>query len=68
MNEIAWAGTSYSPYDEWIELYNPTAADISLASFTLFADDLSPYLPLSGTIPARGYYLIERKIRAKRMR
>ena len=61
MNEIAWAGTSYSPYDEWIELYNPTAADISLASFTLFADDLSPYLPLSGTIPARGYYLIERK-------
>lgn len=61
INEVAWMGTAQSPADEWIELYNPTDTDIALSSFTLFADSLSPYLPLSGYIPARGYYLIERK-------
>jgi len=62
INEIAWMGTSVSnSSDEWIELYNNTNADIPLSGWTLYAEDETPYIPLSGTIPANGYYLIERK-------
>ncbi|MDO8594229.1 MAG: lamin tail domain-containing protein [bacterium] len=59
VNEIAWAGTSASNAHQWIELYNRTSSDISLSNWTLYASDLSPYVPLSGTIAASGYYLIE---------
>ncbi|MDO8620038.1 MAG: hypothetical protein Q7R64_01665 [bacterium] len=60
VNEIAWAGTTASPFDEWVELYNRTGRDISLANIVFYASDLSPYIPLSGTIGANGYFLIER--------
>ncbi|GEM_PF-1134298 len=60
INEIAWAGTNASSFDEWVELYNRTGRAISLASMKLYANDLSPYIPLSGTIGANGYFLIER--------
>gem|GEM_PF-725367 len=60
INEVAWAGTS-SAYtsDEWIELYNPTAGDISLAGWTL-SDGGDINISLTGDIPAGGYYLLER--------
>src|SRR3989339_891702 len=61
INEIAWSGTDASAYDEWIELYNNTDENISLENWVLFAEDLSPYIPLSGSIPAKSFYLIERK-------
>ncbi|TSC67263.1 MAG: parallel beta-helix repeat-containing protein, partial [Parcubacteria group bacterium Gr01-1014_72] len=61
INEIAWNGSPASPSDEWIELHNRTGSDIPLDGWTLYADDFSPYLPLSGSIPAQGFYLIERK-------
>ncbi len=60
INEIAWAGTSASSFDEWVELYNRTGRAISLAGMKLYASDLSPYISLSGTISAGGYFLIER--------
>ena len=60
INEIAWAGTNASSFDEWVELYNRTGRDLSLAHFVLYASDLTPYIPLSGTIGAGGYFLIER--------
>jgi len=61
INEVAWAGTGTSSADEWIELYNRTDRIISFAAgWTLDAADGVPALPLSGTIGARGYYLIER--------
>ncbi len=60
INEIAWAGTSASSFDEFIELYNRTDYPISLANWKLYAQDLSPYLSLSGTIGAGSYFLIER--------
>ena len=60
INEIAWAGTSASPADEWIELYNKTGKQIALANWTLYAQDMVPYLNLSGSISANGYYLVER--------
>ncbi|MYL49901.1 competence protein ComEA [Halobacillus litoralis] len=60
ISEVAWMGTNVSYNDEWIELYNPTGADISLEGWNLNATDGSPVISLSGTIPAGGYYLLER--------
>jgi hypothetical protein len=60
INEIAWAGTSASYYDEWIELANNTGQAVDLGDWMLRADDGSPSIPLAGAIPARGFYLLER--------
>ncbi|MBI2055491.1 MAG: right-handed parallel beta-helix repeat-containing protein, partial [Candidatus Sungbacteria bacterium] len=62
INEIAWAGTADAATDdEWIELYNRTSQSISLSGWVLrSATDEKPYISLSGTIAAGGYYLIER--------
>jgi hypothetical protein len=60
INEVAWAGTQASPNDEWIELYNPGAVAINLTGWTLRSSDGSPDIPLSGTILAGDYYLLER--------
>ena len=62
INEVAWAGNSAAYYnDEWIELYNRTGKSINLANWILYsATDLKPYITLSGAVPARGYYLVER--------
>ncbi|NOY35625.1 MAG: hypothetical protein GXP44_01745 [bacterium] len=61
INEVAWSGTATSSADEWIELYNRTDRDINLSGWTLYSEtDMKPYIKLSKTIPAKGYYLIER--------
>ncbi len=60
VSEIAWMGTTTSYNDEWLELYNNTDSTISLDGWTLKATDDSPDIQLSGTIPAGGYYLLER--------
>lgn len=60
INEIAWAGTSANSADEWIELYNRSSKSVSIANWVLYAGDGVPYINLSGTISAGGYYLIER--------
>ncbi|WP_127015610.1 phospholipase D-like domain-containing protein [Anoxybacter fermentans] len=60
INEVAWVGTTYSTYDEWIELYNTTNSDIDLSGWTLNAVDGTPSINLSGIIPAKGYFLLER--------
>jgi len=61
INEIAWAGTTSSlSGDEWIELYNTTNASINLTGWTLTAADGTPTISLSGTIPAGGYFLLEK--------
>jgi hypothetical protein len=60
INEIAWSGTSAADTDEWIELYNNTNAPVSLAGWSLRAADFEPNITLTGIIPARGYYLLER--------
>ena len=63
INEIGWMGTGANyPSDEFIELYNRTSKTISLTNWVLYSKtDLSPYIQLSGAIPAKNYYLIERK-------
>jgi len=60
INEIAWMGTEADFNDEWIELYNKSDYNINLASLSLEAEDGSPSINLTGSIPAKGYYLIER--------
>ncbi|MBC7879209.1 MAG: DUF11 domain-containing protein [Anaerolineales bacterium] len=61
INEVAWAGTGSSATlanDEWIELYNPSNAAINITGWTLISASLN--ITLSGTIPAGGYFLLER--------
>lgn len=60
INEIAWMGTTNSANDEWIELYNNTKNPINLEGWVLKASDGTPEIKLSGTIPANGFYLLER--------
>ena len=60
INEIAWMGTAISPNDEWIELYNPTSSPIALTGWRIEAQDGTPSILLDGTIPASGYFLLER--------
>ncbi|WLD94271.1 phospholipase D-like domain-containing protein [Alkalihalobacillus sp. AL-G] len=60
INEAAWMGTNVSYNNEWIELYNPTGNPISLEGWTLSTADGTPSISLSGSIPAKDYYLLER--------
>lgn len=64
INEIAWAGTSASPTDEWIELYNSGNSEVDLVGWSLHGDPdgngNTRIILLSGIIPADGYFLIER--------
>lgn len=59
-NEVAWMGTSTSPNDEWIELYNDSEESINLEGWSIFSSDGSPTISLTGTIQSNGYYLLER--------
>lgn len=58
INEVGWAGTQASGYDEWIELYNPSGAEVDLSGWRLLLGDRE--VPLSGTVPPWGFYLLER--------
>ena len=60
INEIAWMGAGISYSDEWIELYNYTNLAITLDGWSLKAADGNPEITLTGTIPAKGFYLLER--------
>ncbi len=59
INEVAWAGTRASASDEWIELMNTTDDDVPLDGWTL-TDHGDIRVSLSGIIPKRGFYLLER--------
>jgi len=66
INEVAWAGTAASSSDEWIELYNPGSSPIDLTGWQLYGDNNvlnnvgDPNITLAGTIPAGGYFLLEK--------
>jgi hypothetical protein len=60
INEVAWMGGFASASDEWLELYNDGADSISLAGWKLAAEDGAPLISLSGSIPAGGFYIMER--------
>src|SRR3989344_2963940 len=62
VNEIAWAGTSASATDEWVELYNTENTPVDISSWQLVSTDDSPDIifPEGTIIQANSYFLIER--------
>ena len=61
INEIAWMGTIAGSSHEWIELYNNTENTVNLENWRLAESGGSAdIISLSGSIPSRGFYLIER--------
>ena len=60
MTEIAWMGTTQSPNNEWIELYNISDQPVNIDGWELNALDGIPSIALKGTIPARSFYVLER--------
>lgn len=62
INEVAWAGTAANTAHEWMELYNPGTQPINLAGWRLVSSGTSPAIDiaLTGSIPAGGYFLLER--------
>jgi len=59
-NEIAWMGTSISSTNEWIELFNDGVDSVDLSGWKITTNDGGLSINLSGSIPAQGFYLIER--------
>lgn len=60
INEIAWMGTEISYNNEWIELYNNTNETINLDGWVLKASDGTPNITLAGSLPANGFFILER--------
>lgn len=60
INEVAWGGSPPNVAHEWIELLNTTDKEISLEGWRLVSSNGSPDVLLSGSIPAVGFYLLER--------
>ena len=59
INEVAWAGIAGSPSHEWLELYNNANNSIGLSGWRIEISN-GNVIPLTGTIAAHGYYLIQR--------
>lgn len=59
IGEVAWAGSSASLADEWIEIWNLGENGASLAGFSIVGASAKPiFFPDDAVIPARGAYLI----------
>jgi hypothetical protein len=61
-SEIAWSGDASSVAHEWVELYNPSSAEISLAGWQMIDEggDIRLILDEGDRVPAEGYFLAER--------
>lgn len=59
INEVAWAGSTDSANDEWIELYNRSNQSVDLTDW-IIEDDGAPNYKLAGSISPHGYFLIEK--------
>ncbi len=58
VSELAWAGSIDSSSDEWVELANPGSSPVDLTGWSIH--DGSTTYTLSGTVPAHGFFLVER--------
>lgn len=59
IGEVAWAGSSASLADEWIELWNTSDLDLSLAGYSLVgAGTKTIFFPDDARVPARSVYLV----------
>ena len=60
-NNVAGQTDANGEFDDWIELHNNTAQDISLKGYTLSDNSTEPYkwaFPDNTTIPAKGYLIV----------
>ena len=60
LSEVAWGGTAAGSADEWLELYNTIAVAINSNGWSLTDSSGDLNHTLNGTIPAHGFYLLER--------
>lgn len=60
INEIAWMGTTKSPNDEWIELFNNAPTPINLNGWKIESVGKKIAIDLNGQIPGWGFFLLER--------
>ncbi|MBU1032424.1 lamin tail domain-containing protein [Patescibacteria group bacterium] len=59
ISEVAWAGSSISAADEWIEICNLSQDNMPLTGLSLVVADKSPiFFPEDAVVPAQGTYLI----------
>lgn len=58
ISEIAWGATAASVKDEWLELYNTTAAPVDLSGWTL-SDGKHFTITLNGVLPPNAFFLLE---------
>lgn len=62
INELAWAGSSLSAQDEWIELKNTTDTEIDISGWQLTKntgeEQLMITIPEGSSVPPGGYFLI----------
>lgn len=59
INEVAWAGTQASAFDEWMELFNTGPDPVDLTGWRL-TDGGDVDVTLQGALPGHGFYLLER--------
>ena len=59
IHEVAWAGTSASSSDEWIELHNPGPSAVDLTGWVL-SDGGDLTIRLQGSLPGYSFFLLER--------
>ena len=62
LNEVAWMGGTASASDEWIELKNISDAPAVIAGWQVISKkgSISAVIPAGATVPAGGFYLLER--------
>ncbi|HEY0979951.1 MAG TPA: lamin tail domain-containing protein [Candidatus Paceibacterota bacterium] len=64
INEIAWMGVTGTngSFGEWFELYNSSDEAVNVNGWVLYKDEASTkkVIALSGSIPAGGYFVVER--------
>ncbi|MFB6212903.1 MAG: lamin tail domain-containing protein [Candidatus Magasanikbacteria bacterium] len=59
-SEINWAGSTLSPYDEWIELKNVSSENINLEGYQVLSRDGDIKIRLKGNLLSSEFYLLER--------
>lgn len=62
INEVAWMGSKVSVSDEWIELKNISESPAVIGGWQVISKrgTISAVMPAGATIPAGGYYVLER--------
>lgn len=62
INEVAWMGSKASATDEWIELKNISASPVDISGWQLInrKGSIEIRFPAGSSIPAGGFYLLER--------